>query len=191
VTTNYDDLLERAFTAANQPFDVVSYVAEGEHRGKFLHRPPAGEALLIERPNEYRGLSLEQRPVILKIHGAVDRDVPERDSFVITEDHYINFLTRTDISNLIPVTLAAKLRKSHFLFLGYSLRDWNLRVILHRIWGEQKLVYKSWVIQASQQELDQKLWTQRDVEILNVSLEDYLAELNARMQGLLPSGGGS
>jgi hypothetical protein len=190
VTTNYDDLLERAFLAVNQPFDVVSYVAEGEHRGKFLHRPPDGETVLIERPNEYRGLSLEQRPTILKIHGAVDRDAPERDSFVITEDHYINFLTRTDISNLIPVTLAAKLRKSHFLFLGYSLRDWNLRVILHRIWGEQKLVYKSWVIQASQQELDQKLWKQRDVEILNVSLEDYLAELNARVQGLLPSGGG-
>jgi hypothetical protein len=190
VTTNYDDLLERAFLATKQPFDVVSYVAEGEYRGKFLHRPPEGEVLLIERPNEYRGLALEQRPVILKIHGAVDRDVPERDSFVITEDHYINFLTRTDISNLIPVTLAAKLRKSHFLFLGYSLRDWNLRVILHRIWGEQKLVYKSWVIQAGQQELDQKLWMQRDVEILNVSLEDYLAELIARVQGIIPSGGG-
>ena len=24
---------------------------------------------------------------------------------------------------------------SHFLFLGYSMRDWNLRVILSRIWG--------------------------------------------------------
>ena len=68
--------------------------------------------------------------------------------------------------------------------------NWNLRVILHRIWGEQKLVYKSWVIQASQQEIDQKLWMQRDVEILNVPLEDYLAELNARVQGLTPSGGG-
>ncbi len=79
----------------------------------------------------------------------MDRASPERDSFVITEDHYIDYLTRTDISNLLPVTLAAKLRKSHFLFLGYSLRDWNLRVILHRIWGEQKLTYKSWAIQVS------------------------------------------
>jgi hypothetical protein len=128
--------------------------------------------------------------VILKIHGAVDRDAPERDSFVITEDHYINFLTRTDISNLIPVTLAAKLRKSHFLFLGYSLRDWNLRIILHRIWGEQKLVYKSWVIQASEQEIDQRMWMQRDVEILNAPLENYLAELNVRLQRPMTTGGG-
>jgi hypothetical protein len=37
VTTNYDDLLERAFKAANEPVDLVTYVAEGEKRGKFLH----------------------------------------------------------------------------------------------------------------------------------------------------------
>ena len=82
-------------------------------------------------------LSLDDRSVILKIHGAVDRSSPdgEDDSFVITEDHYIDYLTRTDLANLVPITLAAKLRRSHFLFLGYSLRDWNLRVILHRIAG--------------------------------------------------------
>ncbi len=190
VTTNYDDLLERAFRASGQPFDLVSYIAEGEHRGKFLHRSFEGEACLIDKPNEYAGLSLDRRSIILKIHGAIDRTAPERDSFVITEDHYLNFLTRTDISNLIPVTLAAKLRKSHFLFLGYSLRDWNLRIVLHRLWGEQKLIYKSWVVQSHHQEFDQKLWGQREVEILNVSLEDYLAELGARLQGQMPSGGG-
>ena len=160
VTTNYDDLMERAFRAAGEPFDLVTYVAEGEQRGKFVHWPPDGEARLIEKPNEYRGLPLDQRPVILKIHGAVDRADAERDSYVITEDHYIDYLTRTDISNFVPVTLAAKLRKSHFLFLGYSLRDWNLRVILHRIWGEQKLTYKSWAIQLNPEPIDQEVLEQ-------------------------------
>jgi hypothetical protein len=27
------------------------------------------------------------------------------------------------------------------------MQDWNLRVILHRIWGQQALAYKSWAIQ--------------------------------------------
>jgi SIR2-like protein len=184
VTTNYDDLLERAFQTAGEPFDLVSYIAEGEQRGKFLHWPHQGEARLIEKPNEYRGLALDQRTVILKIHGAVDRLNPEQDSYVITEDHYIDYLTRTDISNLIPATLAAKLRRSHFLFLGYSLRDWNLRVILHRIWGAQKLTYKSWAIQLDPQPLDQEFWRKRDVDILNVRLEDYVATLNERIQAL-------
>ena len=163
----------------------MCYVAEGEQRGKFLHWPLGGEAHLIEKPNEYRDLSLERRPVILKIHGAVQRGSdPEQDSYVITEDHYINYLTHTDLASLVPVTLAAKLRKSHFLFLGYSLRDWNLRVILHRIWGDQKLTYKSWAIQLNPERLDQEFWRKRDVDIFNVSLETYIAELDKRLQAL-------
>ena len=184
VTTNYDDVLERAFQAAGEPFDLVTYVVEGEQRGKFLHWLPGGEARLIERPNEYRGLSLDQRSVILKIHGAVDRVTGEWDSFVITEDHYIDYLTRTDISNLLPVMLAAKLRKSHFLFLGYGLRDWNLRVILHRIWGAQKLTYKSWAVQLNPEPIEQEFWRKRDVDIHNVPLDEYIVALSRRVQAL-------
>jgi len=189
VTTNYDDVLERAFQAAGEPFDLVCYIAEGEERGKFLHTPPDGQTRLIERPNEYRDLALDRSPVILKIHGAVDRAAEEGDSFVITEDHYIDYLTRTDISNLVPATLVARLRRSHFLFLGYGLRDWNLRVILHRIWGQQKLTYKSWAIQLNPQNLDQQFWMKRDVEILDVRLEDYVAALSERLQALPHVGG--
>jgi hypothetical protein len=68
---------------------------------------------VVERPNEYDAVSLSRRSVILKIHGAVDRLDSERDSYVITEDHYIDFLTHTDIANLVPVALAARLRRSH------------------------------------------------------------------------------
>jgi len=186
VTTNYDDALERAFRAAGEPFDLVSYVAEGEQRGKFIHFPPGGEVCVIERPNEYRGLSLDQRSVILKIHGAVDRAGALWDSFVITEDHYINYLTRTDISNLLPVTLAAKLRKSHFLFLGYSLRDWNLRVILHRIWGEQKLTYKSWAILGKLELMEKDFWRSREVDVFTVPIEEYIAALEERLRGVRP-----
>jgi hypothetical protein len=189
VTTNYDDMLERSFRTAGEPFDLVGYVSEGEQRGKFLHWLPSGEVIVIDRPNEYRGLSLGERSIILKIHGAVDRGNPERDSYVITEDHYIDYLTHTDISNLVPVTVAAKLKRSHFLFLGYALRDWNLRVILHRIWGEQKLTYKSWAVQLNPSPIDQQYWRQRDVDILDVRLEDYVAALGERVEALPSTAG--
>lgn len=183
VTTNYDDALERAFRAANEEFDLVTYVAEGEARGKFLHRTPDGVTALIERPNEYRGLANDPRCILLKLHGAVDRETPEWDSFVITEDHYIDYLARGDISNLIPVTLAAKLRKSHFLFLGYSLHDWYLRVILHRLWGQQRLTYKSWAVGYKTDTLEQEFWRKRDVDSLNVRLEEYVGMLEERVRG--------
>jgi hypothetical protein len=188
VTTNYDDVLERAFRRAGEPFDVASYVADGEERGKFLHWQADGDATVIDKPNEYRALSLEDRSVVLKIHGAIDRTNRDRDSFVITEDHYIDYLTRTDVTSLVPVKLAAKLRKSHFLFLGYGLRDWNLRVMLHRIWGEQKLKYRSWAIQLHPQPIDREFWRQRDVDIIDARLEDCVGELERRI-GSLPDAG--
>ncbi len=44
--------------------------------------------------------------------------------------------------------LAAKLRRSHFLFLGYEMADWNLRLILNRLWGQRPIAYRSWAVQS-------------------------------------------
>jgi hypothetical protein len=156
VTTNYDDTLEAAFSEAGQAFDLVVYQAVGRDRGLFLHQSPDGKARLIRRPNEYRELSLEHRSVILKIHGTVNREDERADSYVITEDHYIEYLTHTQLSRWMPVLLLAKLLRSHFLFLGYALRDWNLRVILHRIWSERDLGYRSWAVQRNPEPVDQE-----------------------------------
>ena len=199
VTTNYDDLMERAFEEIDQPYDVVSYMAEGDDRGKFLHWPAAGttavgssldEPTVIDVPNQYGGLSLKERPVVFKIHGAIDRSVGgEWDSYVITEDHYIDYLARIDPASLIPATLLAKLRRNHFLFLGYSLSDWNLRVILHRIWGEQKLSWQSWAVQLDPDSLEQEFWDQRGVAILNLPLNEYVSALSERLANWPPAGG--
>ena len=73
VTTNYDDLMEQSLKAAGEPYDVVTYVADGPDSGKFRHCPAGGPPVLITRPNEYRNVSPDKRHVVLKIHGAVDR----------------------------------------------------------------------------------------------------------------------
>ena len=192
VTTNYDDALETAFREADELFDLVSYIADGDDRGKFMHWPPGDEPRVIKRPNEYAAVSTAKRTVILKIHGAVDRSERDEseDSFVITEDHYIDYLTRTELTALLPAPLAATLKRSHFLFLGYGMRDWNLRVILHRIWGDQKLSYKSWAIQLAPERIDCEFWQQRGVEIRNVALDDYIEGLQAQLGQPLGEGVG-
>jgi hypothetical protein len=190
VSTNYDDVLERAFREAGEPFDLVTYDAEGPDRGKFTHRPHDAPPRKILEPNTYDELTTDERTVILKIHGAVDRSDETRDSYVITEDHYIDYLARTDVSKLFPVMLVQMLRRSHCLFLGYSLRDWNLRVILNRIWGDEKLRSRSWAIQRNPDPVDQGLWNLRDVQILDVRLEDYIDGLReALLQPATPEGG--
>ncbi len=181
VTMNYDDSLERAFREADEPYDLVTYIAEGRDRGKFRHTTPDGTSTVIPRPNEYAGLRLDERTVIAKVHGAIDRS-EKRDSFVITEDHYIDYISRADINSLFPVTLAAKLHESHFLFLGYSLRDWNLRVMLYRLWGEQEgRTYKSWAVQSQPSPIDQAAWDERGVDILPVLVQDFIEGISCRL----------
>jgi hypothetical protein len=192
LTTNYDDTLERAFDAASEPYHLVSYIATGDHRGKFLHWPTGKDPRIIEKANEYSDISLEERSVILKIHGIVDRENKERDSFVITEDHYIDYLTRsTNVSELLPATLVARLTRSHILFLGYGMRDWNLRVLFHRIWGERELTWNSWAVQKSTGVLDEKFWRKRNVDILAVALEEYTAGLSEQVRRPLVGNEGS
>jgi len=196
VTTNYDDVLERAFYDENESFDLVYYEAKGQQRGKFIHRKyvmsskdkPVWplhdvEAYLIEKPKEYFELALDQRTVILKIHGTVNRPTVnfDQDSYVVTEDHFIDYLTHTEINDLLPKTLAVKLYRSHFLFLGYALRDWNLRVILYRLWQQRELSFKSWAIQLEPDAIDQEFWKRYDVEFKNIRLENYIATLNTRI----------
>jgi hypothetical protein len=191
VTTNYDDVLERAFMAVGEPFDLVAYMAGGDHQGKFVHRSNDGEVYAIERPDEYRNLPLDplglKRTIILKIHGAIDRTAPEGDSFVVTEDDYIDYVAQGDVPNPLPRMLSAIMRYRHFLFLGYGLGDWNLRVILRRIWDERKRTSKSWAIQLQPQPIDLEFWRQHDVVILDVPLEDYMASLKARLDELRPA----
>jgi DNA-binding SARP family transcriptional activator len=183
VTTNFDEALERAFREASEEFDVVSYLALGRHRGKFLHLAPNGQATLVDVPNAYTQLSLEERTVILKIHGRIDRQ-PDREweSFVVSEDDHIDYLAQAEISTVIPVTLAAKLRRSHFLFLGYPLNEWSLRVFLHRVWGREKVGYRSWAIGPRPEAIERELWRQRGIDIFDVPLEDYVADLRARLR---------
>ena len=197
VTTNYDDVLEHTFDAVGEPYDLVTYVAEGtyEERGKFLHWPPGSNSKprLIDDPNQDIDIKLAEHTVVLKIHGAVNRLDDTRDSYVITEDNYIDYLTHTDISSLVPVSLSAKLKRSNFLFLGYSLRDWNLRAILRRIWRAQieNRSFKSWAVQLNPDELDEKFWENRHVEIINADLGVYIGKLSELIRRPEFAGGGA
>jgi DNA-binding SARP family transcriptional activator len=179
VTTSYDLALEQALLEAGEEFDVVSYVASGRNRGRFCHVQPDGTARVIDLPNTYATeLSLERRTVILKLHGGVDpAPTRELESFVVTEDDYIDYLAYGDTSGAVPVALAAKLRRSHFLFLGYGMRDWNLRLVLGRIWGSEGVSYRSWAVQPEAKPLERQFWRVRDVDLLEVPLDDYVGAL--------------
>lgn len=184
VTTNYDDALETAFNEEEEPYDLVCYIASGEHSGRFYHKPYGCDPIVISKANKYDSLSLDRRTLILKLHGAVDRNNSKQDSYIITEDDYIDHLTRTDFFNRLPIKIAEKLRDrySNFLFMGYRLRDWNLRIICRRIWGEEGPKSKSWALGLDPDPVETEFWNKRNVRTLrDGDLQQYVVEMERRL----------
>jgi hypothetical protein len=176
VTTNYDDLLEKAFREKGREFYVVVYKTG---QPTFLvwkdNNSEPKEALANELD-----LPVGQIPIIYKMHGTADPSDPDRDSYVITEDDYVEFLARMASMTAIPAVFARPFQRSHFLFLGYGLKDWNLRVILYKIWKDwARRRYASWAIQHQAQPLERVFWSRRDLTIYEMSIDDLLKKLQA------------
>ena len=188
VSTSFDAGVERAFAAAGEELDVVVYVASGRDRGKFMHISPSGESVVVEQPNAYTGLALEERSVLLKIHGHVDHGATrELESFAVSEDDHIDYLAGVEAAGTVPVQIAARLRRSHLLFLGYAVDDWSLRVFLRRVWGHDRLAYRSWAVQSSAESLARELWRERGVDAYDIGLDGYseqLARVTAELAAL-------
>jgi hypothetical protein len=201
ISTNYDTALERAFDEVHEPYDLVVFITSGEHCGRFVHVPwwdrdPEGRGPRpITVPNEYVDLPIDEdglleRTVIVKLHGgAADLGPgwpPLRDNFVVTEDDYIGYLTQSPVESLIPLQILNKIRDSHFLFLGYRMRDWSVRVFLQRIWGEHPLEARSWVVDPRLDLVERQLWDHFGVKVIDAPVAEFLNQMEGELVRLAP-----
>jgi SIR2-like domain len=109
ITTNYDQLFENALLIAGKRPRVEIYTPQ------------------LEATTDHRDPTVES-PILFKIHGDIER--PE--TIVITDEDYIQFVLRMsskDPYDPIPLTLKYYLTGWTTLFVGYSLLDYNLRVL--------------------------------------------------------------
>jgi len=161
VTTNYDDLLERAFDEPKDgqgpvpyellvtPVDDLAYGPETEdstgpeHAGGILHWTAGSKDFARVADSDLR-LNISERSVIYKIHGSIPRGPTWQGGYLIAEEDYARFLGRMDRAGLIPGAVLSHIVKKtrvgnralpHYsiLFLGYGMHDWNLRVLLEEL----------------------------------------------------------
>lgn len=178
VTTNYDTLMEQAFDAVGKPYDVAVYQTDDKEFANGVLWWGHGEAEPRRlKPNALDVDEIGKTNLIYKIHGTVKPTGDRWDSFVITEDDYVRFLSRTRTA--VPAAFIEYFKERPFLFLGYGLRDWNMRVMLKRV-GDRKA--RSWALQHRPSALERKLWERRQVDIYDVTLEEFVKNIRPKTE---------
>jgi len=113
-TTNYDKLFEKALIQGGKDPIVSAYSSNR-----------------FSITKDYTGAKLDPRkPFLFKIHGDID---DATDSIVITDEDYIEFILRIIWGigqyDPIPSVFTYHLRFWPMLFVGFSLMDYNLRLV--------------------------------------------------------------
>jgi hypothetical protein len=180
VTTNYDDLVERAL--AGRAFDLVIQRTE---TSKVLWQPhgQASKEVGVQQLD----IDMAKTTVVYKLHGSVARSEPAEngdgslDEYLITEGDYLDFLVGMTRSRVIPRRIGEAFQRRHFLFLGYGLRDWNVRIILSQLerglQQKQRRNLLSWAIDANPSPLDRRFWKDRGIEVYKETIEDFVKGL--------------
>jgi SIR2-like domain len=146
VTTNYDDYLQRAVSAAVKGPPTVEVCRWNDR-------------LALDLPKYSAKAPTAEKPLIFHLHGHVS----EQNSVLVTEDDYIDFVVsltqrREKTDPVIPHYVRRALGNTNLLFIGYSLEDWNFRVLLRHIMRQQNIQlhdrYRSLSIQFASTNLD-------------------------------------
>jgi SIR2-like domain len=120
------------------------------------------------------------RPILFKMHGSVDRD-PNKDCYLITEEDYVDFLGR-DKGHYVPLYVEAMMRNKDFLFLGYSLADWNVRVILRKLLKGTATARRYRAIATGISPREQEVWEKQGLNIHAVNLMLFAEKLTDELK---------
>lgn len=168
ITTNYDSFLFEALKSRDR--DPKRELCRWNEFEELAEEP----SVIIPGYKPTAGC-----PLVYHLHGHVD--VPQ--SMVLTEDDYLDFLVKLSndkLSNgqpLLPALIKTAFASTSLLFVGYSLADWNFRVLFRGIRGilPASLGMKSVAVQLPPSSLADS--SEAGKERAQAYLEKYLSQI--------------
>ena len=136
-TIALDDLLDRAFDEVGQPYHLFAFRPPGTDEnnvmlpGHFVHVPPGGEAVAVKTPNDYTGHNTDLLPIVVKLSGR--RLTAEPNQRTGDRGPVAGELPAQNVGALLPATLLQQIKRSSFLFFGYSMQPWHFRLLWRRM----------------------------------------------------------
>lgn len=79
--------------------------------------------------------------------------------------------------------LTTAMRQKSFLFLGYGLRDWNIRVLLRKLAQsrERRDKITSWAVVRTPGLAERELWRAQNVDMYDLDLDEFVTEVERRL----------
>jgi len=176
ITTNYDNLFEGALSQVKtsdgrlSPKHPLIRIYDPTRTG-----PPEDVPLDPSKNN----------PILLKLHG--DFSLPK--SIVITEEDYIVFIQRMSSLHLHPIheNIRARMKTWPVLFIGYSLKDYNLRLLFRTLrWNVDQANYPlSFSVDPYPDNLIVSVWQEgKIVSFIKEDLWDFVPNLYRECLGV-------
>ena len=178
ITTNYDRLFDIALSRANtrdgKPKQPHFRVFDPTRTDPTESVPPD--------PQEE-----EDKPILLKLHG----DIEKPESIVITEEDYIDFIQRMSFqSSHHPIHIYMRYRLGSWpvLFVGYSLKDYNLRLLFKTLrWNMDAALYpRCFSVDPYPDNLVVAVWLRGEtpmVSFIEQDLWEFVPDLYKRIHG--------
>jgi hypothetical protein len=186
LSTAYDTLLEEAFDSVGKRYAVMTHILHADSnadRGKVVVQYSEQKEKVEKCLSEDLVIDLSRWSVIYKIHGTFglcDPDSNEEiDSIVISEEDYITFVTILDNpQTTIPNQLARLFRKRMFLFLGYSMSDWNSRAVVDVIQHKGNFRrMQPYAIRREATEFERLYWENKGVRLIEAELSGFIRQM--------------
>ena len=193
VTTNYDCLMEKALQQAGK-------APEEDYRVVVQELDPKELLLFHQRVRDridgFEGL------ILYKIHGSFPHEPPSQpgearrewdgkgQKLLITEDDYVELLTFiTHADTGIPNKVKRCLITSTVLFFGYSLEDWDFRVLYKSLIEplSEDRQEKPYAFQRNPDPAWVGFWSRKNLDIFDIDHYVFASQLEevCRQRGLL------
>lgn len=162
LTSNYDELLETELNRYGRDLTKHFYDLQNpktaHFRGSMFNKPPS--------------IALH------KMHGTVEQ--PR--SMVITQTDYIRYLANlNDPDRGMPEFFRKTvIPEFNLLFLGYSLEDWDFRVIWEGVlanYRDAAVELKSYALLRNPSDFQREFWAERKVKLIDCDLTEFARTL--------------